>query len=125
MSSRYRIIVSLLVSSFALAASAAALTVAEVTDVSSQVDEAPIPVKTAVPEYPASLRNDKVSGVVSVTIVVDEAGEVRAAEVSKSTHEEFKEPALEAMRRWKFKAARFEGKAVKVKVTIPVRFNAV
>src|SRR5688500_11694846 len=101
MSRRLPLFVSLLISSFALAASAPALTVAEITDVSPTVDEAPIPVKTAAPEYPETMRAGKVSGVVSVVLVVNEAGDVLAAEVSKSTHEDFKVPALDAVLRWK------------------------
>jgi protein TonB len=110
--------------SFALAASASALTVSEITDVSAKVDEAPAPVRTVAPDYPASLRAAKVNGVVSVVLVVDESGDVLAAEAAKSTHDDFTDPALNAIRRWKFKPAKLEGKAVKVKVTIPVRFTA-
>lgn len=100
-----------------------AVTVAEIADVSPKVDEAPTPVKTVMPDYPANLRQDKVSGIVSILVVVDEKGEVLAAEVSKSTHEDFRAPALEAVRRWKFKPALLAGKAVRVKLTIPVRFT--
>ena len=113
-----------LLSSFALAVSASALTVAEITDVSPKVDEAPAPLRTFAPDYPTALRDAKVNGVVSVVLVVDETGEVLAAEVSKSSHDDFKGPALDAIRRWKFKPAKLDGKAVKVKVTIPVRFSA-
>lgn len=120
---QYRRFVSLTLCSFALVASARALTVSEITDISPKVDEAPAPVRTPAPEYPASMRDSKVSGVVSVVLVVNEAGEVIAAEIGKSTNEEFNAPALEAIRRWKFKPAKVAGAAVKVKVTIPVRFS--
>lgn len=119
-----RIVLTVMLCSFALAASALAITVAEVTDVSPKADEAPAPVRTVAPEYPSSLHEAKVNGVVSVVVVVDESGDVLAAEVVKSTHEEFANPALNAVRRWKFKPAKVAGKAVKVKVTIPVRFSA-
>jgi periplasmic protein TonB len=124
MSGNYRFIVSLFLCSFAWVASTSALTVAEVTDVSTSVDEPPVPLKTYVPDYPAALREAKVNGVVIVVVVIDENGTVLVAEVGKSSHEDFKEPALEAMRRWKFKAAKFEGKPVKFRATIPVRFTA-
>ncbi|HWA24804.1 MAG TPA: energy transducer TonB, partial [Lacunisphaera sp.] len=110
--------------SFALVASASALSVSEITDVSPKVDEPPAPVRTFMPEYPDSLRNAKVNGLVSVMIVIDETGDVIAAEVAKTSHEDFAEPAVTAVRRWKFKPAKLEGKSVKVKVTIPVRFAA-
>jgi len=120
----FRHLLPVLLCSFALAASAPALTVAEITDVSPKVDEAPTPLRTFAPDYPAALRAAKVNGVVSIVLVVDESGEVLAAEVGKTTHEEFKEPALDAVRRWKFKPAKLDGRPVKVKVTIPVRFTA-
>jgi len=119
---QYRRIVSLLLCTFGLAASAPALTIAEITDITPKADEIPSPVKTIAPEYPANLRKDKVSGLVSVMIVIDEKGEVMAAEVSKTTNDEFREPALDAIRRWRFKPAKLEGKAVKFRVTVPVRF---
>jgi periplasmic protein TonB len=112
-----------LLCSFALAVSASAITVAEITDVSPKVDEAPTPLRTFAPDYPTALRAAKVNGVVSVVLVVDETGEVLAAEVAKSSHDDFKGPALDAIRRWKFKPAKLDGKNVKVKVTIPVRFT--
>ncbi len=121
---QYRKLLSLTLCSFALVASASALTIAEIADVSPKVDEAPAPLRTFAPDYPASLRAAKVNGVVSIVLVVDEAGEVLAAEVGKTSHEEFTGPALDAIRRWKFKPAKLEGKPVKVKVTIPVRFTA-
>lgn len=123
MSGSYLKIASVLICSLALVASAKALTVAEITDVSPKVDEAPAPLRTFAPDYPSALRAAKVNGVVSVVVVVDESGEVLASEVSKSTHEEFKEPALDAIRRWKFKPAKLDGKNVKVRVTIPMRFS--
>jgi len=124
MSGQYRALVSLVLCSFALTVSVRALTVSEITDVSPKVDEAPAPVRTPAPEYPATLRDSKISGIVSVVLVVNEAGEVIAAEIGKSTHDDFNAPALEAIRRWKFKPAKLSGNAVKVKVTIPVRFSA-
>jgi protein TonB len=125
MSGKYHSIVFLFLCSFAWVASAQALTVAEVTDVSTTVDEPPVPLKTCAPDYPAALREAKVNGVVILVVIIDESGAVLVAEVGKSSHEDFKEPALEAMRRWKFKAAKFEGKPVKFRATIPVRFTAV
>lgn len=120
-----RLLLCSLFCSLALVASARALTVAEIADVSPKVDEAPAPVRMVAPEYPAALRESKTSGLVSVIVVVDEGGDVLAAEVSKASNDEFKDPALDAVRRWKFKPAKLGGKSVKVRVTIPVRFTAV
>lgn len=46
-----------------------------------------------------------------------------SCEVVKATNEAFKQPALDAAKGWKFKPAKNGGKAVKVRVTLPVRFT--
>lgn len=101
-----------------------ALTVAEVTDANTKVDVPPVPMQTPPPKYPAALRDAGVSGLVVITVVIDETGAVLASEVKKSSQPEFELPALEAMANWKFKPAMIADKAVKVRVAIPIRFNA-
>lgn len=90
----------------------------------TQVDEKPVPLKTPPPRYPEQMRKDGVSGIVAVSIVIDEDGNVIKSTVAKSTSPEFDRPALEAVDRWKFKPAKKDGQAVKVKVTVPLRFSA-
>ncbi len=89
----------------------------------TQVDEKPVPVKTPPPRYPDTLRRDGVAGMCAISIVIDEKGTVVQSTVAKSTHPEFEKPALEAVERWKFKPAKKDGNAVKVKVTVPLRFS--
>ena len=89
----------------------------------TKVDENPVPVKTPPPSYPDSLKREGVSGVVAVTIVIDETGAVASTAVAKSSHPDFERPALEAVGKWKFKPAKKDGNAVKVKVTLPLRFS--
>jgi periplasmic protein TonB len=101
-----------------------ALSIADITDVTPKVDQPPVPLKTPPPVYPEELKAAKTSGVVSIIVVIDEKGDVMAAEVGKATHDGFREPALESVKKWKFKPAEVGGKTVKVKVTIPLRFNA-
>ncbi len=100
-----------------------ALSVSDITDVSPKVDEQPMPLKAPAPAYPETLRREGVSGVVLITLVIDEHGSVIASEVKKSSNEAFSTPALEAVASWKFKPARLGDKSVKVRVTIPIRFN--
>lgn len=107
----------------ALSSSAFALSVSDITDITPKVDEAPVPVKTPPPEYPDALRKEGVSGMAVVTVVIDENGEVLAAESNKASHEGFKQPAVDAVKGWKFKPAKVGGKAVKVKVSVPIKFN--
>ena len=89
----------------------------------TKVDENPVPVKTPPPRYPDSLKREGVSGVVAVTIVIDETGAVTTTSVAKSSHPDFERPAMEAVAKWKFKPAKKDGTAVKVKVTLPLRFS--
>ncbi|MBI5380952.1 MAG: energy transducer TonB [Opitutae bacterium] len=89
----------------------------------SKVDENPVPTKTAAPQYPDSLRRDGVVGLVAVACVIDEEGKVTNPNVTKSTDPAFNKPALEAIQKWKFKPGKKDGKPVKVRVTIPFRFD--
>ena len=89
----------------------------------TKVDQNPTPLKTPEPKYPVSLRREGVAGIVSVTCVIDENGKVISAKATKSTRVEFEQPALDAIHNWVFKPAVKDGKPVKVRVTIPFRFN--
>jgi len=89
----------------------------------TKVDQNPTPLKTPEPKYPPSLRREGVSGIVSVTCIIDENGKVISAQATKSTRTEFEQPALDAIQNWVFKPAVKDGKPVKVRVTIPFRFN--
>jgi len=89
----------------------------------TKVDENPVPVKTPPPKYPDSLKREGVSGVVAVVIVIDEKGAIISSTIGKSSHPDFERPALDAVKNWKFKPAKKDGASVKVKVTVPLRFN--
>ena len=89
----------------------------------TKVDQNPTPLKTPEPKYPVSLKREGVAGLVSVTCVIDEKGKVISAKATKSTRTEFEQPALDAIHNWVFKPATKDGKPVKVRVTIPFRFN--
>lgn len=86
--------------------------------------EMPLPIRTVSPDYPQEMRAQKVSGLVMIKVQVDEKGDVNEAVVVKSTNNAFDGPALEALKRWKFKPATEDGKAVAIAITVPVKFNA-
>lgn len=69
-------------------------------------DNPPVPVRTPPPRYPDQLKRDGISGMVVVTVVIDEDGKVADVSVRKSTHAEFEEPALDAVKNWRFKPAK-------------------
>jgi len=89
----------------------------------TKVDENPVPIKTPPPKYPDALKHDGITGVVALIIVIDEKGLIDSVSVAKSSHPEFEKPAMDAVKNWKFKPAKKDGNAVKVRVTIPLRFN--
>lgn len=89
----------------------------------TKVDVNPVPVKTPPPEYPLTMKREGVSGVVAVSAVIDEKGIVISATVAKSSHSDFEDSAVAAVKKWKFKPAQKDGVPVKMKVTVPIRFN--
>lgn len=89
----------------------------------SELDEKPTPTKTVKPDYPTDLKRDGVTGIVSVSFVIDEKGNVISAEIKKSTHPGFEAAAKDSIMKWKFSPAKKGGSPVKVRVTIPVKFN--
>jgi periplasmic protein TonB len=107
----------------ACATPAIAQSVASVPDVVAKFDTPPRPVKTKPPVYPHTMRNQGVSGVVVVSMVVDESGKVMACEVAKTSNDAFSTPALDAVRTWTFEPAKAGGKAVRAKVSVPLKFE--
>ena len=88
------------------------------SDVYTKVDENPIPVRTVAPKPQGDA-----TGLVAVLCIIDENGKVINATVSKSTNSQLDDSALDAVQRWSFKPAKKDGKAVKVRVTVPIRFD--
>jgi TonB family protein len=75
-------------------------------------------------EYPEKARQDGIEGKVTVEFIVNEEGEVEDANVFRSTYQGFDEAALKVFRNmpdWKPGSQR--GKAVRVKIQVPVEFK--
>ena len=89
----------------------------------SKFDEPPMPTKTVPPVYPMELKREGVSGMVTMSITVDEKGNVLNPVVKKSTRPEFEQPAIDAVSKWRFEPAKKDGKPVQVQVVIPVKFS--
>lgn len=89
----------------------------------SKFDEPPMPTKTVPPVYPMDLKREGVAGMVTMSITVDEKGNVANPVVKKSTRAEFEQPAIDAVSRWKFEPAKKDGKPVAVQVVVPVKFS--
>jgi protein TonB len=88
----------------------------------ADTQERPMPVKTPPPRIEdAALK--QIAARVSVVVTVDETGSVTEISISKSSDERFNQPALDAVKQWKFRPATVEGNPVPCKVTIPINFN--
>ena len=85
--------------------------------------EPPVPVRMVPPVYPTELRRDGTSGIVVVKCLIDEKGNVTEAQIEKTSNPAFSQPAIDAIKRWKFKPAKKEGAAIALHVNIPVQFN--
>lgn len=86
--------------------------------------ERPPEVLSAVPPvYPAALRRAGVEGRVVLLVVVDEQGRVEEARVERSTRPEFEAPALEAIRKWRFRPGMKDGQPVRTFLRQPIRFS--
>jgi protein TonB len=75
------------------------------------------------PAYPTRLRQDGISGSVEVVFEVDTTGQVIRAEATRYTDREFVEPALRAVRLWRFEPGRRFGKVVPFRMTVPIEFE--
>ncbi len=85
--------------------------------------EAPAPIRTVLPQYPFGMRREGIPGAVELSCTVDENGNVQDIVVVKSSDRAFEEPAVDALRQWKFKPAQREGHAVATRVKLPMQFK--
>jgi TonB family protein len=74
------------------------------------------------PEYPMAFRMSGWRGEVVVEFTVDEKGSVRDVTVVRSLNPGFNEPAMEAVRRFKFEPGRVNGRPVATRLQQPISF---
>ncbi len=89
----------------------------------ADLEKRPEAVSQVAPVYPAALRKARIEGSVTLVFLLNEGGTVEDPRVETSTHSEFEKPALDAVRRWKFRPGMREGKAVKTFMRLPMRFR--
>jgi protein TonB len=75
------------------------------------------------PEYPYAMKQAGASGTVTVEFAVDKSGRVTRAEAVNYTNRDFVEPALRAVRQWRFEPGRKDGKVVPFRMVIPIEFG--
>jgi len=67
--------------------------------------EPPVPVRTVPPDYPREMQRDGVAGIVMVSCVIDEKGDVQEVAIEEaSATNAFDPPALAAVKKWKFRS---------------------
>jgi TonB family protein len=89
----------------------------------AQVDRAPTPISQPGPVYRGSLRRANIAGEVMVEFTVSPDGSVISAQVLSSDHPELEKPALEAVRKWRYRPALKQGQPVAVSMRVPFVFK--
>lgn len=89
------------------------------------IDQKPRAIFQGQPLYPSEMRGKKVDGSVTAIFVVGTDGKVQNPKVAKSSHTAFEQPALDALKQWKFEPGLKGGQRVacKMRVTITFRQN--
>lgn len=94
----------------------------EAVDV-QELEKRPEPISQAAPAYPTELRKAKVEGLVTLVFVLNEEGRVEDPRIENSSRPEFEKPALEAVRKWRFRPGVKDGQPVKTYLRYPIRFR--
>lgn len=89
----------------------------------AELDNRPVPMSQAAPRHPRDLLKAKTEGLVVLLFVVNESGRIEDPRVETSSHPDFEKPALDAVKRWKFKPGQKDGKPVSTYVRQPIRFT--
>lgn len=88
-----------------------------------QLDRAPRPTGQKAPVYPFKLRLAGMTGDALVGFVIRSDGTIREEEVLSTTHAEFGEAALQAVKQWTFSPGQKAGLPVNVRVQVPIVFS--
>lgn len=88
------------------------------------VDVPPRPLSQPAPQLPARLREKGVSGSVTLSLLIGTDGKVEKARVlDASPAGLFEEPALEAVKSWRFAPARYAGEPVRIWARQTINFS--
>ncbi len=89
----------------------------------SDLDQKPRVVYQPAPIYPPELARKSLQGTVYILFVVDQNGRTRDLKVQKSSHPVFNNPALKAVKQWKFEPGKRKGKPVQFRMRVPITFQ--
>ncbi|HVU16952.1 MAG TPA: TonB family protein [Candidatus Didemnitutus sp.] len=88
-----------------------------------QLDVPPKVVHQVPPDYPAELREHKITGTVVVEFVIDKTGQVTDSRIISSPNPHFAESVTAAVRQWTFTPGMHQGRAVNTRVRQALAFN--
>lgn len=89
----------------------------------SEVDQKPTALKVAGPQYPQGWAPARVAGETQIAFIINAKGRTEQVQVVTATDEAFGDAAREAVLKWRFKAAKKDGKPVAVAIVQKVEFN--
>lgn len=89
----------------------------------SEVDRIPRPIFRVAPVFPYEMKQAGISGSVQLLFVCGADGKVKRISVRSSSHREFEQPAMQAIRGWRFEPGMKDGRPVNVRMLIPFNFN--
>lgn len=81
-------------------------------------DTPPSVKKSVAPKNP-----NKLVGMVSATIEIDEKGYITSAKISKASDRLLEDPVLTALKGWRFSPAKLDGKAIACSIKVPFKFK--
>jgi TonB family protein len=88
-----------------------------------ELDSPPTPTLQIGAIYPSDLKRRGVPGWVNVSFVVDDKGLPKNVHAEDSSDERFELAAIEAVKKWKFKAGRIAGKSVTTQLNVQIKFT--
>jgi protein TonB len=89
----------------------------------ADLDKIPNPLHRVAPTYPYEMKQAGISGWAKVIFIVDETGRVRRPRPHGSSHREFEQPSVDAVKQWRFDPGIKDGRAVKTRMMLPLKFN--
>jgi RNA polymerase sigma factor (sigma-70 family) len=89
----------------------------------AELDEPPAPLYQGHPVYPAGMKAEGSSGQALVEFTIGPDGTVSDAQVIKSSDPTFEQPALDAVRLWRYQPGKIAGQAVGTRVQVPMLFS--
>ncbi|HTX77111.1 MAG TPA: M56 family metallopeptidase [Terracidiphilus sp.] len=75
------------------------------------------------PVYPPQAKADRLTGTVTLDVVVGKDGSVENIKVAKSLRDDCDQSAIDAVRQWKFEPVLLSGEPIEVKTTIQINYS--